>query len=166
MKATSSISGKSGFTLIELMIAGGILAILTLVFLEGIILAQKIAKENSERLAAEAFAFDLAWMKFNAPYKDLETGLPAAARDGAGAQGDPLAGATNALSAGVSHFYSVADNVPVLSCWRDARAWTSVSRSGLDGVVIRAGVEWGPGNSRRVEHRVFRGKLTRGPEEH
>lgn len=126
-----------GFTLVETMMAGAILALLTCALLEGIIVATRLSRENSERLAAEAFAFDLAWMKFNEDYASLSIGTTP---------------------------YSVAPHVPVLAAWPDASAMTSVfTTNGIAGKFIVSEVRWGPRNSRSVTHRVFRSALSRVP---
>ena len=69
---------RGGFTLVEVMLAGSIAVLMTLALMEGIIVAAKISRENSQLLAAEAFAWDTAWKWLNKAYDDL----PAQAGDG------------------------------------------------------------------------------------
>lgn len=136
----SSLRAKAGFTLVEAMVAASVLALLTLAFLEGVIVASKIARENSERMAAEAFAFDLAWMKFNEEYKSLALGTTS---------------------------YSVADNVPVLSNWPSATAQTYVYvTNGVSGKFIVSRVRWGRDNELSASHCVYRADLSRVAKEH
>lgn len=128
-------AAQAGFTLVEVMVAGSVLALLVCALLEGVIVASRIARENSEALAADAFAFDLAWMKFNEDYMSLRLGTTT---------------------------YNVSENVPVLSRWPNATAQTYVyTTNNVSGKFISARVTWGPDNSRSVQHTVLRGPLTR-----
>ena len=135
MRRASSMRGRGGFTLVEAMVAASVLALMSLAFLEGVIVAARIARENSERMAAEAFAFDLAWMKFNEEYKSLALGTTS---------------------------YSVADNVPVLASWPAATAQTYVyTTNGISGKFIVSRVRWGRGNELSASHCVYRADLSR-----
>lgn len=126
-----------GFTLVETMVAGSILALLTCALLEGIIVATRISRDNSEHLAAEALAFDLAWMKFNEEYRALAPGTTA---------------------------YNVPSLVPVLSSWPQATARTYVTTTNnISGKFIVSEVRWGTGNSKSVSHTLFRSPLSRVP---
>lgn len=62
---------RGGFTLVEVSLAGAIAVLMTLALMEGIIVAAKISRENSQLLAAEAFAWDTAWKWLNKAYDDL-----------------------------------------------------------------------------------------------
>ena len=55
---------KAGVTLVEVMLAGALTALVSLATLEGFIVAAKIAHENAEVLRADGIAFDLLWRKF------------------------------------------------------------------------------------------------------
>lgn len=148
MTSRTSRSARRGFTLVEVMVASSVLALMTLAFFEGIIVAQSIARANSERLAADGFAFDLAWMKFNQDYTALRANLG-------------------------THTYSATDvaaAVPALAHWANdgtLSAQTQVYTStGVPGVFVRSAVSWGPnGNLQTVEHRVYHGAMNRIPED-
>ena len=56
---------RRGFTLVECMIAGAILALSALILVQGVGVANRVAHENAEVLAAEAIAWDAAWIRFN-----------------------------------------------------------------------------------------------------
>ena len=60
---------KAGVTLVEVMLAGAMTALVTLATLEGFVVATKIVHENAETLQADGIAFDLLWRKF---YGDFE----------------------------------------------------------------------------------------------
>ena len=60
--------GKRGVTLIEVMLAGAILTLLSLALFNGIALAARIAHENAETLSAEAVVWDAVWKRFNEDY--------------------------------------------------------------------------------------------------
>ena len=62
---------RAGFTLVEMMLAGAITMLMTLALLEGLIVSARISRENSELLAADAFAWDTAWKWLNKAYDDL-----------------------------------------------------------------------------------------------
>ena len=62
---------RGGFTLVEVMLAGAIAVLMTLVLMEGLVVAAKISHENSQLLAADAFAWDTAWKWLNKPYEEL-----------------------------------------------------------------------------------------------
>lgn len=64
---------RGGFTLVECMLAGSILAFLSLVLFEGVVVASRIARENSEVMQAEAVAWDAVWKRFNEEYSRLVT---------------------------------------------------------------------------------------------
>ena len=60
-----------GATLIEVMLAASILALMVLSLFEGIAVSARIARENAEYLQADAYAFDLAWKRYNESYGAL-----------------------------------------------------------------------------------------------
>ncbi len=59
---------RRGFTLVECMLAGALLALASLALFEGVGLSARIARENSQVLAADALAWDAVWKKFNEDY--------------------------------------------------------------------------------------------------
>ncbi len=60
-----------GVTLIEVMLASSIFALMVLSLFEGIVVAARISRENAEYLQADAYAFDLAWKRSNESYVAL-----------------------------------------------------------------------------------------------
>ena len=66
---------KAGVTLVEVMLAGAMTALVTLATLEGFIVAAKIAHENAEALRADGEAFDRIWRNI---YHDYEQLIPSA----------------------------------------------------------------------------------------
>ena len=62
---------RGGFTLVEVMLSGAIAVLTTLAVMEGLVVAAKISHENSELLAADAFAWDTAWRWLNKSYDEL-----------------------------------------------------------------------------------------------
>ncbi len=71
------MKARRGVTLVEVMLAGAIAVLLTLACLEGVIVSTKIAHENSQLLAAEAYAWDTAWRWLNKPYDELNNSTTA-----------------------------------------------------------------------------------------
>lgn len=70
---------KRGVTLIEVMLAASILALMVLALFEGITVSARIARENAEYLQADAYAFDLAWKRYNESYAELRKFVSASA---------------------------------------------------------------------------------------
>ncbi len=68
------MKARPGVTLVEVMLAGSIAVLMTLALMEGLIVAAKISNENSQLLAADAYAWDTAWKWFNKKYDDLSAG--------------------------------------------------------------------------------------------
>ena len=64
-------SRARGVTLIEVMLAASILVLMVLSIFEGIAVSARIARENAEYLQADAYAFDLAWKRYNESYLAL-----------------------------------------------------------------------------------------------
>ena len=62
---------KRGVTLVEVMLAGAITVLVALAVMQGVILSVRICHENSELLAAEAYAWDTAWKWLNKKNEDL-----------------------------------------------------------------------------------------------
>lgn len=67
-----------GVTLIEMMLAASIFALMVLSLFEGIAVSARIARENAEYLQADAYAFDLAWKRYNESYGALRNFVSAA----------------------------------------------------------------------------------------
>ena len=67
------MKARRGVTLVEVMLAGAIAVLFTLALMEGLIVAAKLSNENSQLLAADAYAWDMAWKWFNKKYDDLVT---------------------------------------------------------------------------------------------
>ena len=72
---------KAGVTLVEVMLAGALTALVSLATLEGFIVAAKIAHENAAVLRADGVAFDLLWRKFYADYDNLPSTVGKALED-------------------------------------------------------------------------------------
>ncbi len=65
------MKAKRGVTLVEVMLAGAILTLLSLAMFNGISIAVRIAHENAELLSAEAVVWDAMWKRFNEEYSQL-----------------------------------------------------------------------------------------------
>ena len=70
-EATRRRRRARGVTLIEVMLASSIFALMVLSLFEGIAVSARIARENAEYLQADAYAFDLAWKRYNESYAAL-----------------------------------------------------------------------------------------------
>lgn len=69
MKRRPPHKSKRGVSLVELMLATAITALMTLSLLEGFILCAKVTHENAEALNADNVAFDMLWRQFNLEYE-------------------------------------------------------------------------------------------------
>lgn len=71
------MKSKRGVTLVEVMLAGALTALMVVVLMQGIIVSVGICRENSELLAAEAYAWDTAWKWLNKKDEDLNASATA-----------------------------------------------------------------------------------------
>lgn len=130
---------RRGVTLVEIMVAGAILALLSIALFNGSGLAVRLVQENAEFLAADAFAFDLALKRSRESYAKL--GEIRAERNGQAIE-------ETISSNAVPILYRTGS--PVL-----ARTWIrwAKDRNGQDdpnALQIAVDVEWGPGDDRRT----------------
>ena len=149
--------GRKGATLVELMLAGAILALVVTSLFEGVLVANRIAHENAELLAAQAIAADAVWWRFNERY-DGKSGLDVETLE----------------------YELFQDNTPFkcppVLCRYNRRPCllinvSAIAEAGWDAEmrVITADVEWGPAGRRRKlsdsghEVRVCRGTFGRVP---
>ena len=73
MRGRKSGKSRRGVTLVEVMLAGALLALAVISLFEGIGVAARIARENAQVLQADAYAHDLAWKRFNESYSALNS---------------------------------------------------------------------------------------------
>ena len=138
------MNSRRGATLVEVMLAGAIVTLLSLALFEGIAVASRIAHENAELLSAEAVAWDAVWKKFNEEYSTIVPGTTT----------ETLS--SNAAPALVMSQYSA----PVLTITVSTVENYSTLR------CIEGDVEWGPSAKRRrlsdsCPVFVYRGELGR-----
>lgn len=133
---------KRGVTLVEVMLAASILALMVLALFEGIIVSARIARENAEYLQADAYAFDLAWKRYCERYQALRNFVSASAPERAFAPEDITEEAAPMLYRADS----------------PAKSYTTITRitdpndATVElGVLISVDVEWGrPGARQRL----------------
>ena len=138
---------RGGFTLVEVMLAGTIAVLATLALMEGLVVSAKISHENSELLAADAFAWDTAWRWLNKPYDELPSQVSGTVYDSAALSG--MAATTNDCPE-LSREKTGGDPrvvVRVVMCGGTA----AMSRHGAAASVKRidVDVEWGPDGDRK-----------------
>ena len=144
----NSKNAKRGVTLVEVMLAGSITAMMVLTLLEALIFGARIAKENSQYLAADAYAFDVAWHHCNESYEKMPTNLK-----------------------GPNNWYNIpASAAPAISLpgWPAAKCYLTITNAG-PGKVIAVDVEWGATGHRKhlnSYHRteIFKSQVERGVE--
>ena len=69
---------RGGFTLVETMVASGMLLFLVLAIYESVLFCNRVAYDVKSRLAAEAIAFDTAWELYNKQLRWLRQRAPVA----------------------------------------------------------------------------------------
>ena len=163
---------RRGATLVEVALAGAIAVLLTLAFMEGIAVAARISHENSQLLAAEAYAWDTAWKWLNKPYDELNNTATAAFY--------PSAAGETVSSNACPVLYRA------LNGGADAKVFVRVTfltgasalrrhEADAEAKLIEVDVEWGPASDRRclnglasgarsysVPVSVYKGPLERG----
>lgn len=142
-------SHARGATLIEVMLAASIFMLMVLALFEGIAVAARIARENAEYLQADAYAFDLAWKRYNESYLALR-GLASTPDEEITEAAAPML--YRAGSPAVSH-----TTITRITDPNDA----SVEL----GLLISVDVEWGAANSRRRLSATHTAKVFKGGTE-
>lgn len=141
----NKVRSKAGVTLVEVMLAGAIVTIVSLALFEGVAVAARIAHENSQLLAADAYAWDTVWKRFN------EAG--GALLDQADSMNPCFRHVTTLPMAAAPALHLA--NSP-------ARCTVTISNCVNIGVMIAADVEWGPSSSRRhTSARLYRADMNR-----
>ena len=126
--------GKRGVTLIEVMLAGAILTLLSLALFNGISVAARIAHENAELLSAEAVVWDAVWKRFN---EDYSTSIRNSAANG-WVEETLTSNAAPALAV----YGTASGAMPKLKL--------RVSEISETLCCIEGDLEWGPANKRRT----------------
>ena len=163
---------RRGATLVEVSLAGAIAVLLTLAFMEGIAVAARISHENSQLLAAEAYAWDTAWKWLNKPYDELNNTAtaafyPSAAGETVSSNACPVL--CRALNGGADA------KVFVRVTFLTGASALRRHEADAEAKLIEVDVEWGPASDRRclnglasgarsysVPVSVYKGPLERG----
>ena len=141
---------RKGMTLIEVMLAGAITVLFTLSLMEALIVAAKISNENSQLLAADAYAWDTAWKWFNKKFDDLD-----------------------GTTGGKVEFDVVSSNDCPMLCsaltggdaqWAVKSSLVTMTRHGVETKVklIEVNVAWGPASDRKSLNGMFGNKIQVG----
>ncbi|MBR3222317.1 MAG: hypothetical protein IKF72_08825 [Kiritimatiellae bacterium] len=138
---------RGGFTLVEVMLAGAIAVLMTLALMEGLIVSAKISHENSELLAADAFAWDTAWKWLNKSYDDLPAQADGRVYDSA--TDTAMAMTTNDCP--VLNFEHAGGDPRVVVRVVMCEGTGAIARHGTNVKVKRidVDVEWGPAGDRK-----------------
>ena len=163
---------RRGATLVEVALAGAIAVLLTLAFMEGIAVAARISHENSQLLAAEAYAWDTAWKWLNKPCDELNNTAtaafyPSAAGETVSSNACPVL--CRALNGGADA------KVFVRVTFLTGASALRRHEADAEAKLIEVDVEWGPASDRRclnglasgarsysVPVSVYKGPLERG----
>lgn len=131
---------KRGVTLVEVMLAASILALMVLALFEGIVVSARIARENAEYLQADAYAFDLAWKRYNESYGALRNFVSATSPERVFEPEDITEEAAPML---------YREGAPAKSYTVIKRVTDPNDASVELGVLISVDVEWGTAGARR-----------------
>ena len=134
-------SRARGVTFIEVMLAAALLALMVLALFEGIAVSARIARENAEYLQADAYAFDLAWKRYNESYSALRGLIPATSQDRERTFNE------NISSNAAPMLYRL--GAPARSYTTIRRICDSSDESVELGILISVNVEWGEADARR-----------------
>ncbi len=135
-----------GFTFIETMVAGAILAFVMLALFEGVTVAARLSRENAEILQAEGIVWDAVWMAFNEDYERLSAECTASA--------DRIARREATLPEAAAPLLARYDTAPVLD----------MSLSLTNGFIcIEGDVTWGGSSDRRCLSDTQRTFVWRSP---
>ncbi len=135
---------RRGFTLVECAVAGAILSVSALAFMQGVAVATHIARDNAQLLAADGVAWDAAWKTFNENFDNI-----------------PLGKTVETLTESAAPSLYLEDSEAVLTM--NVTSMTLSSEVGGKDVfyvmkTIAADVEWGPPDRRKKlsdYHNVF-----------
>lgn len=125
--------------LVEVMLAASILALMVLSLFEGIAVSARIARENAEYLQADAYAFDLAWKRYNESY--------AALRNFVSASSPERTFDENVTEEAAPLLYHT--GTPAVSHTTITRIPDPVDAAAELGILISVDVEWGGSGARR-----------------
>ena len=133
MRGRKSRKSRRGVTLVEVMLAGALLALAVISLFDGIGVAARIARENAQVLQADAYAHDLAWKRFNESYSALNSLVLSR-------NGNPIA--ENVASNAAPALWN--PDSPAVSYTRITRAKTASGADDTASVLVHVDVEWGP----------------------
>lgn len=135
---------RGGFTLLECTLAGALLCLLAVALLKGVGVTTRVARENAERLSADAVAWDALWTAFNADFDRL--GSLATADDG-----------LTLSEAAAPDLYNAAYPAALKLWVSDVPGFASLKS-------LTAAVEWGvPPRRNGLTNFVYRSSLRRVP---
>jgi hypothetical protein len=140
------MKARPGVTLVEVMLAGSIAAISTLALMGSLVVIARVSRENTQMLAAEAYAWDTAWTWLNKSYENLSYSD----------EWHPSAqGAETTISDADCHALNVWPGSPA-KCYVRVKALTGEDVAspphGVAGTTwkeIQVDVEWGPSGARK-----------------
>lgn len=160
---------RRGVTLVEVMIAGMLLSFLAIILFEGAAFSARLAKKNAEYLAADAFAFDLAWKRFHEDYAKLKAMIPSGRSSVAivetiSSTAVPALVPGTAATTGTRTSGTNANGGSPTATTTIAWAKNRNGSNDTTALALTVDVEWGPANDRR--HRsVTVCRSERGQEE-
>ena len=145
MRGGDRRKAKAGVTLLEVMLAGALVAIAVLATLEAFTVAGKVAHENAESLRADNVAFDLLWRKFYGDYDQMRSTVGQSVPE---KNTDDTDSPYRSSSLGASPSYAYREYVMPIN-------------DGNDGKLLAVTLKYGPDGQYTISNEVFRCNIPR-----
>lgn len=145
MRGGDRRKAKAGVTLLEVMLAGALVAIAVLATLEAFTVAGKVAHENAESLRADNVAFDLLWRKFYGDYDQMRSTVGQSVPE---KNTDDTDSPYRSSSLGAPPSYAYREYVMPIN-------------DGNDGKLLTVTLKYGPDGQYTISNEVFRCNIPR-----
>ena len=145
------MKARGGFTLVELLLAGAILATISFGALIGTMRISKMVNDRSQLMAADGYCWDVAWALFNTDYEQLRDPIEQAKAQGF--HGCEISG--NVWHSGNPNpdrpEYKFLSQLQSPVCYVTlSNAVDSAGKEVESGLCISVNLEWGPPGQRSI----------------
>lgn len=147
------MKARGGFTLVELLLAGAILATISFGALIGTLRINQIVNDRSDLMAADGYCWDVAWKLLNEDYEMLREATVAAAEEN-GCNGCELSAPVwhkDHLPPDGKEDYTFLPHLESPVCYVTfSNALDSAGNVIPNGMCIGVNLEWGPPGQRSI----------------
>ena len=150
------MKARGGFTLVELLLAGAILATISFGALIGTLRINQFIGNRSDLMAADGYCWDVAWALFNTDYGELREIVDQASSNGCHAceiTGRVLPARLQTTGSGRYEFLSHLQfdgSPPVCYITLSNACDRTGKEDGVSGICIGVNLEWGPADRRSI----------------